>query len=254
MKRICLALLAAVLAHFPANAQQPGGGFGGFGGFGVGGTLTSMLHTNKALQDELKLADDQIEKFKDFAAKNAPAAAGGDMGMGRGGRGGIGGAGGIGGMINNFGAPSSDLDTVESLETQLATAKARVEFTKKTLSKEQYERFTQLENQRLAQLAFITPRIAKELKITDDQKKRFNEINADLGKEIQTLMQGAFQGGFNQEKMAEMNTKRNELNNYALEAMEKELTEEQKSAWAKMTGKKFDVSKLTNPPRMRTEN
>jgi hypothetical protein len=227
-----IGLMLSLLAT-TAQAQQPGGGFGGFGGFGGG--LTTQLHTNKDLQEELKLSTDQIDKFKEFSEKNTPRVAGG----GGGGLGGIfGGGGGLGGIIGG----GSDLDTITSLEKQIKTVKDRIEFVKTTLDKTQYERLTQLENQRLGLRAFTNERIATELKVTDEQKKRFAEINTDLGKETAGLF--TRRGGFDREKIAEATNKMNELNGFALEAMEKELTDDQKSAWSKMTGKKFDVSKL----------
>ena len=240
-----IAFAAAIAATFVGSAQaqrqrgmqpgamQPGGGGGGFG------SLRSMLATNKPLQEELKLTEDQITKFKDYAAKNArPMGMGMGMGMGPGGAGGFGGGGGGGG---------SDLDTLETLKAQIKTVEERIEFVKATLTKEQAERFAQLENQRLGIRAFTNARITKELKITDDQKKRIEEINKDYTTEVAKLFGGR---GMQQDAAAraENAKKRTQLGEYAIEAIEKELTGEQKTSWAKLTGTKFDMSKLNPAP------
>jgi len=232
-----IAFAAALAATFvgSAQAQRPQPGQPGGGGFGGDRSLRGMLHTSKPLQEELKLTEDQIAKFKTFAEKNAPPMG---MGMGPGGFGGGGfGGGGFGG--------GSDLDTLESLKTQIKVVEERVEFVKTTLTKEQAERFAQLETQRLGVRAFSNARIAKELKITDDQKKRIAEVNADLQKEQRALFGGGAGGRPDAEKLAENAKKSAQLSEYAMEAIEKELTGEQKNQWAKMVGTKFDMSKLS---------
>src|SRR5262245_17741788 len=54
-------LLAAGMV-IVANAQfgQPGGGFGGFGG-------PTFLVTNKAVQEEIKASEDQVEKLSEWS-------------------------------------------------------------------------------------------------------------------------------------------------------------------------------------------
>jgi hypothetical protein len=247
-----IAFAAAIAVAFAGSAQaqrqrpgtqpgqpgqpgmQPGGGFGQ-----GGGSLRSMLHTSKPLQEELKLTDDQIAKFKEYSEKNAAQRGQGGMGGFGGGGGGFGG-GGFGG--GGFGG-GSDLDTLESLKAQMKTVEERIEFVNKTLTKEQAERFAQLETQRLGIRAFTNTRIAKELKLTEDQKKRIAEINKDLGEEMAKTFG---QRGQQQDQAArdEASKKRSQLTEFAMEAIEKELTGEQKSNWTKMVGTKFDMNKL----------
>lgn len=237
-----IAFAAAIAVAFASSAQaqrtrqpgqaQPGAGGGGFGG----GSLRSMLHTSKPLQEELKITDDQIAKFKTFAEKNAPP-----MGMGPGGQGAFGGGGGGG----------SDIDTLEALKAQIKTVEERIEFVKATLTKEQAERFAQLETQRLGVRAFTNARIGKALAITDDQKKRITEINTDLQTETRKLFTGGM-GRPDAAAMAENLKKTAQLSEYAMEAIEKELTGDQKSNWTKMIGVKFDMSKLTARPATTT--
>jgi len=233
--RIAFTLTIAAVFAGPAQAQrqrpgqqpgqQPGQGQGGFGqgGFGQGGgSLRSMLHTKKPLQEELKLTEDQITKFKEYSEKNAPQR--GQGGFGQGGFGGFG------------GGSTTDLDTLEGLKAQIKTVEDRIEFVKTTLTKEQAERFAQLETQRMSVNAFTNARMSKALAITDDQKKRIEEINKDLRDEVvKTFSQ----------RGDEATKKRAQLTEYAMEAIEKEMTGEQKSNWTKMIGTKFDMSKLT---------
>ena len=71
MKLIARSLLATTLAVIVASyaqAQRPQPGQGG------GGTNISLVLTNKDLQAELKITDDQKSKLKDVTAKQTDAA------------------------------------------------------------------------------------------------------------------------------------------------------------------------------------
>src|SRR5262245_3047192 len=71
--RFALVFVAGALVFGPAFAQPqpvqpPGGGFGGFGfgGGGFGGIgMSAMLASNKQLQDELKMDEEQLGKLRD---------------------------------------------------------------------------------------------------------------------------------------------------------------------------------------------
>jgi Spy/CpxP family protein refolding chaperone len=217
---------AALAQRQPGGGGQPGGGFGGFGAFGGGGGgLKSLLASNKALQDDLKLSEEQVTKIKAFQEKQAEAArpaggaggAGGGGGRGAGGRGGAGGGGGnrggggggAGGPGGGFafggmggfggGAAQSDEERLESLKTQVKNLEDRIAFYKSTLSEAQTKRLSQIELQQQMQTAgpniFSSEKMVKALGITDEQKEKIKSVTADYQKEVADLGQEFGFGG-----------------------------------------------------------
>src|SRR5262249_24543022 len=74
--KFVLLFAAGLLVAVPALAQpqpaQPPGGFGGFGGFGGGfrgAGMSAMPATNRQLQEELKMDEEQLGKLRDALAK-----------------------------------------------------------------------------------------------------------------------------------------------------------------------------------------
>src|SRR5437899_591780 len=61
--RMCLAIALSAMIVVPALAQPPRGGRG----MGGGGTL--MYLTNKSVQEELKVTDEQKTKITEYATK-----------------------------------------------------------------------------------------------------------------------------------------------------------------------------------------
>lgn len=274
-------LVAGVLAFAGGAAmaqRQPGGGggAGGFGGgFGGGGTggLKSLLATNKALQEELKLSEDQVSKIKAFQEKAAEAArpagapapgAGGGGGAG-GGRPGAGGAGGFGGGAGGFGGAFGGGAAAQTDEEQLEAAKARVKsledrisFFKKTLDDKQSTRLSQISLQQQGLAAFNSESIKKKLTITADQTESIKKVVDESRKESTDLMREVFgggaggggggagggRGGLDPEKMADFQKKNKAINEEAEEKVMKAMTGDQKKIWAEMIGEKFDMAKL----------
>lgn len=274
-------MTAGVLALCGGTATaQPGGGFGG--GFG-GGTvnLRTGIFTNKVLQEELKITEDQAAKLSDFTAKQAEAmkefmpartgqpggggrpgaGGGGRPGAGGGGRPGAGGGGGFGGGFGGGGfgggtTQRSDEDQLKFLKLQVQMLEERMAVTKSTLTAEQQKRLAQLENQQLGANAFTNARVVKTLGLTEDQVAKIKELNEEMAKERGEIMRealgggggGGGRGGFDREKMAEMQKKVKNLTDDTAEKIQKTFTAEQRSKWKDMIGEPFDLTKLSQRP------
>jgi len=239
-----------------ATAQQPGG-FGGFGGGQV--NLRSGIFTNKALQEELKVTEDQATKLKEFTAKQVealkefiPAApAGGRGGAGGGGRPGAGGTGGRGGFGGGPRIPQDDEGALAYYKTMTKVTEERMAFTKSTLTADQQKRLAQLENQQLGSNAFGNARVAKALGLSAEQTAKIKELNDEMAKERGEIQREAFgggRGGFDREKLAEMQKKVKNLTDDTAEKVQKTFSAEQKSKWKEMTGEPFDLTKLSQRP------
>jgi Spy/CpxP family protein refolding chaperone len=197
-----LALSAAALLASPAFAQPPGGGRGGMqrGGGGLG-----MLLGNASVQEELKLDDKQKEKIKEFAAKQREAQQG-----------------------------LRDLDQDERRAKMAEMNKHAEAFAKEVLTADQNKRMKQIVIQSAGLRAFSMEDVAKELKLTDDQKEKIKTLNDDLQKDVRELFQG---GGDPQENMQKVQS----LNKEFMTKAAGVLTDEQKKHWTEMTGKPFTV-------------
>jgi hypothetical protein len=207
-----LTLGALVLFNLPASAQgQRGPGRGGFGGFG-GGT---MLLTNKSVQEELKVDADQAAKLEELSAKNR----------------------------ENFGA-LRDLSQEERREKMRSINAENEKAIEGILKPEQVTRLHQIENQNGGATALLSDRNVAKLKLTDDQKKKIQDINAssfqkmgDLREQFQNDREGAMK------KMQEI---RAEVNKEALAV----LTDDQKKTWEdELTGKPFEIKLEPRPAR-----
>ncbi|HTU19505.1 MAG TPA: hypothetical protein VMG10_15700 [Gemmataceae bacterium] len=156
MKRLAQITLAAAvvaMAVTPALAQQrqrPGGRFGGFGG----GTLG--LLTQKSVQDELKLSDEQVTQVKELQEKQ------------RGNR-----------------ADFQGLSREEIQKKMAERRKAENEAVAKILKPEQLKRVKQIALQQPG--AIGNPEVAKALKITDEQKGQIREIQMKAFEEMRGL-------------------------------------------------------------------
>ncbi|HEX3152649.1 MAG TPA: hypothetical protein VHR66_31545 [Gemmataceae bacterium] len=172
--RFSFALAAALMIAGVSQAQQPpqggrGQGGGAFGGFGGGGGLASSISRVKALQDELKVDADQLEKLTAALTKARE--------------------------------DSRELST--KLFNRDTSAEERTEITKKVqeisnkavasvLKPEQVKRLHQIEHQQLGLTLFT--REAEALKITDEQKEKIAAITKDLAADRRELM-GSAAGG-----------------------------------------------------------
>ena len=103
----------------------------------------------------------------------------------------------------------------------------------KILKPEQFTRLKQIGRQQGGPSAYLSPDNAKDLGLTDDQKKKLKDITDELQKDTMAL----FQGGFS----AETREKMQMLNKEATEKAAGVLTDEQKTKWKELTGEPFSV-------------
>lgn len=208
--KIALTLGALVVFALPASAQgQRGQGRGFGGGFGGGGGV--MLLSNKSVQEELKVDEDQAKKITDLSAKNR----------------------------ESFGS-FRDLSQEERREKMTALTTENDKAIGEILKPEQLTRFHQIEVQVAGVQGLVgqspaAKERAEKLKLTEDQKTKINDILAssrekmgDLRDQFQNDREGAMK------KMQEIRAESNK------EAMAV-LTDDQKKIWEEMTGKPFEV-------------
>jgi hypothetical protein len=203
---LCALVLTATLT-VPALAQRGPGGGGQMGG--------AALLMVPAVQAELKLAEDQVEKVQAYAQESMEE------------------------MRSAF-QELQDLEGEARREKMTALRAEMAEKTQKALAKmmkpEQIKRFEQIELQVRGLQAFMDPKVAEALKPTDEQKEKMRAI----AEESQSAMREAFQdaqGGDRQAAMEKIGEIRSESMKKALALM----TDEQKKTWEEMTGKPFQL-------------
>jgi len=210
-KWIVLAFLAAVLVA-PVLAQRPGGGGGGGRGVSEG-----MLLSNKGVQEELKLTEQQKETIAAISAKQRES-----FGGGKGGKGGKG----------------FDREAFQKAMEESNKAYAKV---KEDLKPEQKKRLHQIQTQVQGLRAFSNEEVQSALKLTDKQKEEIKEIADEAGKDIAELRKGGFGKGADREKMAENQKKIAKLNKEATDRIVKTFNTDQQKAWKDLTGEPFEV-------------
>lgn len=198
-----------------SNAQRPGGGFGF--GFGGGGGLTGFaLLSNKGVQEELKITEEQTGKIKTASEeirKKYPGGFGGGFGK------------------------KTDTPPMSKEEREKA-AKERTEATNKAIAEiltaEQAKRFKQIERQQNVTTVLTNDEeVVKALAITDDQKAKIKGLIEDNIKEMPKFSKDSDRKEL-QEKMTAL---RKELKEKTL----KVLTEEQTKKWNELAGAAFEV-------------
>ncbi|WP_165230916.1 hypothetical protein [Aquisphaera insulae] len=207
--------LVAFLA-VPAMAQPPGGGRGfGFGGPGGGGL--GMLLSNKSVQEELKLAGDQVEKVKELADKTREKIEKATEGL----------------------EGQERFAKVREISKELEDdAKAAI---KDVLKPEQITRLHQIRNQTLGYLAFANEEVAKKLELTDAQKDEVKSISEEAGSKMREIFQES------QGDRQAARTKINELRKETLAKVEAKLTDAQKATWKELTGAPFELKMEGRP-------
>lgn len=206
-----LALVAAVvvMAGAPALAQeqqrQRQRGPGGFGGFG--GSPTFLL-TQKSVQSELKLSEEQVKKAQELQEKQA-------------------------GSFRGLRDLSREELQKKMAERREATQKALAGI----LKPEQVKRLRQISLQQMGTGALNDPEVSKELKITDDQKEKIRDIRTK-----------AFEGqrGQGADRSEEARKKRAEARKAVEEKVMGILTAEQKTKLKELTGEPFK-GEITRP-------
>ena len=225
-----LGLAISVSSGVVASAQRGGGGGGqgrggfgqGRGGFGGGGGL--QLLTNKDVQGELKMTEQQVAKVAEKQTEVRQKMQE------------LGGFGGGGG-----GTPPSR----EEIQTMMAKRQEiQTKAVNDILDTKQQKRFKQLELQAAGAGALQRPDVAAELKITDEQKTKMREIQ-------QAQMEEFRNGGFQfpgadatpEERQAFMK-KMQDMQKASSEKVLKVLTEAQQKQFKEMQGEivKFSLA------------
>jgi hypothetical protein len=230
MKRVHLGMCAAALALVAliaaaAEAQQRGRG--GFFGFGQSRGLVSLA-ANEAVQKDLGLSGDLVSKLNSLNDEYRAArtkefeTAGIDF--------------------QNFGNLSNDERQKLTDKMNTVSAKLNDEFTpklKNLLSADQMKRLKQIQVQEQGAGSLLNADVAADLALTDDQKKKLGEVQADYGRKQRELFAGGGGGDF-QERIAKGRELTAERDKKALEV----LTAEQKTKYEALKGSPFDVSQL----------
>lgn len=247
--RWMLAVALAVAVGGTALAQPPmqpgqGGRPGAGGGLQIGTVLT-----NKDLQTELKVTEDQLGKFKDVAAKLKDVAA--KMAE-----------------LRSGGQP--DRTKMQEVTKEMTTINEEIKkVSDEVMTTDQKKRFKQIQIQAMGLRAFSDADVVKELKITDEEKKTLKEINdaytkerGELAKELGVPVPGGMGGGGrpmgggtppDAEKMAEFAKKSKPMTDAAMEKSVKAMTADQQKQWTEMIGMIVDTTKFTARP-MRMAN
>jgi Spy/CpxP family protein refolding chaperone len=235
MGKYALVFGTALLMAAPLAAQQPGGrggrGGGGFGG--GGGGLVNLIANNTQLQEELKIDKDQLTKLTEALNK-------------------------VRDDLKDDLAKLRDFQNRPSQEERTAIQKklndANEKAVETVLKPEQVKRLHQIENQQAGVNVFAKEDVQKQLKLTDAQKDKLDEINKELQKDIRDLTgaagaggaggrggrggAGGGFGGFNPENIQKMADLRKE----AMTSAKKALTDEQKDVLAKeVLGAPFEL-------------
>lgn len=211
--KLVLTLGVAVLLASPALAQRgdrPGGGPGGRGGFG--GSL--MLLSNKSVQEELKLSDEQATKAQQ-AAREVREKHQGDFEKIR------------------------ELQGEEQRTKRQEVMKAYGEDSRKAmagvLQPEQAKRLRQIELQASGAQAFANPEVQEALKLTAEQKEKIRDIGEDSREEMREIFESA--SGDREEAMKKVT----ELRKETMTKVAALLTADQKESWKELTGEAFEI-------------
>jgi hypothetical protein len=234
--RFARALMGGLLAAGLVTmlGAQPGGLGGGFGG-GQGNPTTLVL--NKAVQDELKMTDEQVTKIrdmgKDFFTKRFEILK--EEGI-------------------EFGKGGFSPEMQEKLAAANAKAnKAAYKDLEGILKPDQITRLKQIGVQASGVLAFQDPEVADGLKLTAQQKGSIKGIVADFQRDQREIFgggggkgkgKGGGKGGFDPEKMAATQAKVQKLQKEALAKVQDLLNDDQKKTWTTLAGAPFDTAKL----------
>ena len=191
----------------PAMAQGRGGFGGGFGGPG-------MLLSNKGVQQELKVSDEQAKKL-DTLAEETRSKSRENMAK----------------LKDATKDERQEKMRTLGAETNAEVNKSLVEI----LKPEQIQRFHQIQTQAAGVNAFSTPHVQKALSLTDDQKTKIHAINEET---MQAAREARTSAGDDREAAMKKVT---ELRKDALSKVTALLTDDQKASWTKLIGDPYEV-------------
>jgi hypothetical protein len=224
--RIKLAVAVLLAAGMVAIVQAQGGGQ--FRGMGGGGG-PAFLVTIKAVQEELKMTEEQTTKVSTWAKE-------------------------FGDTSRKMIAEKVGKDTPKEERAEKMAA-VRAELNKDAykalgdvLKKEQVERLKQIDRQHMGVEAFSDADVVAALKLNDSQKTSVKGITGDFVKERGEIMADAGVGGkkgkFDLTKMADAQKKIVKIRAEYVGKVAEVLTDEQKKTWKELTGEAFDQTKL----------
>ena len=205
--KLAVAALALALV-LPAFAQRRGG----FGGFGP--PEGAMLLTNKSVQDELKLTDDQKAALTKIQTKMREA------------------------MTKAREEAAGDFAKMrEAMQATMQASQKEATTVLDSLKPEQKKRFHEIEAQILGTRALALPHFQKELALTDKQKEELKGINEDMAKDRLEIMKEA---GKDKEGRQAAFQKIQKLQQDASAKALKVLTAEQQTKFKELQGEKFN--------------
>ncbi len=236
MKRVCtvVAVMFVLTALSSSSAWAQPGGRGGFrggpGGFGGAPNLMDLANI-EAVQKEIEALDDQVAAIKK-AGEELRAARDAQRGQGQ----------------------RPDYQNMSEQEREKAMAEMRQRREKETgtanakvgeiLLPHQIKRLQEISLQMRGTSALSDPKVAAELKITDDQKKKLEETAKanmeSVGKQMQELFQGGNRDRSDQDR-EKMRAQMQELRKQAEAKVLAVLTADQKAQFEKMKGEAFQM-------------
>jgi Spy/CpxP family protein refolding chaperone len=228
---VSVAVLLLVVSAQQAHAQRRGGG-GGMGMFGSQGVSPVNLVGNEAVQKDLGVSEDKVEKLKDIAGDVRQDMMEEIQGAGIDFRG-----------LRDLPKEERDKKMAEA-STKMAEISKSIndKFLPKVeevLDKGQMKRLHEIAIQAAGPGALKDAGVVKDLAITKEQEDKIASISKDFSAKQSSLSR--------EERM----TKMRELRDEELAKMTEVLTKDQQAKFTEMKGKPFDVSKLMQRGRRR---
>jgi len=166
------------------------------------GAIQIMMLRQKSVQEELKLTSDQVKAIHDFSNGQWKKAK----------------------LLADASAAEQDAKFDE-------LSKENSKFVHDTLTGAQHRRLKEITLQTAGLMWILTPDIAGELKLTDDQKKQLEERQHDARREIEDLLYNT--------KPEDQAKRYQEYRDEVRGKLGKVLTDEQRARWKEMKGEPF---------------
>jgi hypothetical protein len=172
-----------------------------------GGMPAWRLITQKSVQEELKLNEEQIKKANALSEQ-------------------------LGEKQRELFESLQDLEPPERGKKIQEWNQANDKAVAEILKPDQMKRVKQISRQLAGVQAFTSPEVASEIKLTDEQKEKIKEIQQQMFEQRREIFE-------NTPDRAEAGKKMQELNKTAAEKVVGQLNAEQKTKWKELTGKPF---------------
>jgi hypothetical protein len=222
-----------LIAGMITMVQAQRGGGGGFGG-------PLFLVNNKAVQEDLKMTEEQVTKMREwqmeFFAKIGEIyqEKGVDLKAG-------------------FGKDLSDEDRAKRAAASAEVNRVAYMEIGDILKKEQIDRLKQIDRQQMGVNAFTNTEVVDELKLTDSQKTSVKGITGDFDKERREIISESTKdakdkgdkGGFRRFGLSpEAQKKIAKVQSESVGKIVDLLDDNQKKTWKELVGAEFDLTKL----------